>query len=180
MITRIKRRRKKCEEDLKTKYYYRRGVLRVIPIANSPLGFYDGEFVSILKYSRDRHMFLFQDRDGRMGWTDKVVHVRPEVNGHELYYTSFPLLIQQNYKEGTKVMFRTKNSFAYLRKDIRKTEEGDYHICTCGVFNDHIPKGYNFCLGYSDNNAITNPSIIDRVDFRNTLYNVVNKVYDDG
>jgi hypothetical protein len=179
MIIRVKRRRKKCEAELKTKYYYRRGILRIIPIANSPLGFYDDGFVSILKYSRDRHMFLYQDRQGKMGWTDKVVHVRPEVNGHELYYTSFPLLISQNCQEGTRVMFRTKNGFAHLRKDIKKTEEGDYHICSFGFFNDHIPKGYNFCLGYSDNNTITNPSVIDKTDFKNTLYNVVNQYSDD-
>lgn len=149
-------RKHKPEEDLKTLYYYRKGVLKIEFVDNSRLGLYAGEYVFIKKYDRDRDQFLIEDSDGDKSWTDMVVPIRPSIDGHELYHTSFPLLVSSNFKDGCIVSYRTRNGFSSLKKEIRVccTEYKLYN--EGGILNlDNIPKCFNFALGYSDSIAQT-------------------------
>jgi len=146
-------RKKKPEEDLKTLYYYRKGILRIEFVDNSRLGIYAGEYVFIRKYCKDRDQFLVEDRDGDKAWTDMVVPIKPMVDDHELYYTSFPLLVECNFKEGAEICFRTRNGFASLRKEIQNPGS-DYEFIVGDHLNlKNIPKSYNFALGYPDSLA---------------------------
>jgi len=84
-------------------------------------------------------------------WTDRVQHIRPEVDGFELYYTSFPLLIKQGYQDGERVCYRTRHGFALLKQARLSYGEEKYCVFLNNIFNVDTPKGYNFILGYSDN-----------------------------
>lgn len=144
-------RKKKAEEDLKTLYYYRKGILSIESADNSGLGLYLGQYVFILKYSKERDQFLVQDRAGDKTWTDMVAPIRPVIDGHELYHTSFPLLVENDIKAGSEVCFRTHDGFALIRKEIQNPAK-DYKLITNKHLNlKNIPKSYNFALGYPDN-----------------------------
>jgi hypothetical protein len=146
-------RKHKLEEDLKTLYYYRRGILKIEFVDNSRLGLYANEYVFIRKYCKERDQFLIEDCDGDKSWTDMIIPIKPSIEGHELYYTSFPLLVKQNYRDGDEVSFRTRNGFASLKKEIRVCCL-EYEMFLDGRLNlDNVPKGYNFALGYPDNLA---------------------------
>jgi len=148
-------RRKKLEEDLKTLYYYRKGVLKIEFVSNSKLGLYADEYVFIRKYCKERDQFLIEDRDGDKSWTDMVVPIRPSIDGHELYHTSFPLLVSLNFKDGCIVSYRTRNGFSSLKKEIRVCCL-EYELFKDGKLNtDSIPRSFNFALGYSDGIAQT-------------------------
>ena len=166
MITK-RTRRKKAEVDLRTKYYYRMGTLRLTAVDNSPLGLYAGQYVFIKKYSHTYRKFLIKYPSGLFLWTDHVIHIRPEVEGKELYYTSFPILIEMNIYDGDPVCYRTRAGFVYLRKPMHQKIRTEYHIFSRGAFNDNIPHGFNFCLGYSDNGLLNQMND----QFQNYLYN---------
>jgi hypothetical protein len=143
-------RKRKPEEELKTLYYYRQGVLKINFTDNSKLGLYAGSYVLIKKFDKDILKFLVEDKDGEKFWTDMVQPIRPEIEGHELYNTSFPLLMQTGFQDGCIVSYRTRNRFSSLKKEIR-TCTSEFCLFRGGFLNfDGIPKGYNFALGYPD------------------------------
>lgn len=143
-------RKKKPEEDLKTLYYYRKGILRIEVVDNSKLGLYSDKYVFIRKYDKDRDQFLVEDKDGDKTWTDMVVPIKPIVDGHELYFTSFPLLVERDFREGDEVCFRTRNNFASLKKEIQNSST-EYNMERCECLNlKNIPRSFNFALGYPD------------------------------
>jgi hypothetical protein len=147
-------RRKKEEQDLKTKYYYRQGRLTIIPVDNSSLGLYSGVYVFIKKYSKERDQFLIEYTDGSLTWTDQVIPIKPVIDNHELYHTCFAFLAQQDYRDGQEVCFRTRHEWAYLRTE-HKVCVDEYQMFVNGRLNlDRMPKGFNMCLGYSDNNTL--------------------------
>ena len=149
----VRTRKKKPVEDLKTEYYYRQGILKIEFCDNSRLGLYAGEYVFIKKYCKEREQFLVEDRDGEKFWTDMIVPIRPTIEGHELYYTSFELLVERDYKNGDQVCYRTRNGFSSLRKEIRPCE--CYQMFTENGLNlENVPKSFNFALGYSDGISI--------------------------
>jgi hypothetical protein len=151
----IKRtRRKKPEQDLKTKYYYRQGKLSITPVDNSSLGLYAGVYVFIKKYSKDRDQFLIEYTDGSLTWTDQVIPIKPVIGEHELYHTCFEFLAQKDYRDGQVVCYRTHNGWAYLRTE-HCVSHDEYQMFVDGRLNlDKMPKGFNLCLGYSDNEAL--------------------------
>jgi hypothetical protein len=147
-------RRKKPEQELKTKYYYRRGGLKITPVDNSSLGLYSGVYVFIKRYSKERDQFLIESTDGSLTWTDQVIPIKPVIGVHELYHTCFEFLALQDYHDGAEVCYRTQRGFAFLKKEINCSTE-EYHIFIDGRLNlDTIPKSFNFCLGYSDCDAL--------------------------
>jgi hypothetical protein len=148
-------RRKKPELQLRTKYYYRQGLLTVTPVDNSSLGTYLGVYVFIKKYSPQRDQFLIEYADGELSWTDQVTPVRPAINGYELYHTCFELLVQRNYRAGQTVCYRTQRGFAFLRKEIQTCCEEYKMFTPAGLNLDGVPKGFNFALGYADNILFT-------------------------
>jgi hypothetical protein len=157
-------RRKKAEQCLKTKYYYRHGRLTITPVDNSSLGMYLGVYVMIKKFSRERDQFLVEYADGELTWTDQVVPVRPAIDGHELYYTCFELLAERNYRHGQLICYRTQRNYAFLRKEIQ-TCCPEYSMFIKGQLNlDHVPKSFNFALGYADNEAMP---LITPTEFKN-------------
>ena len=147
-------RRRKPEDCLKTKYYYRQGVLTIEPVDNSSLGLYLGVYVMIKRYSRERDQFLIEYADGDVTWTDQVVPIRPMINGYELYQTCFELLAERNVRAGQTVCYRTQRGFAFLRREIQ-TCCAEYRMFIDGHLNvNNVPKSYNFALGYSDAESI--------------------------
>jgi hypothetical protein len=147
-------RRKKPEEDLKTKYYYRQGKLTISPVDNSSIGLYAGVYVFIKKYSKERDQFLIEYTDGQLTWTDQVIPIKPAVDGIELYHTCFSFLAEKDYRDGQTVCYRTQNSWAYLRTKHQVCCE-EYRMFVDGRLNlENIPKSFNFCLGYSDNDVL--------------------------
>ena len=160
-------RRKKPEAALKTKYYYRHGTLRITPVDNSSLGLYAGVYVFIKKYSKDRDQFLIEYGDGELAWTDQVVPVRPSIGGHEIYHTCFEFLRQYNYRAGHQLCYRTCGGFAYLKKE-KSAGCPEYMLFINGQLNvDNIPRSFNYCLGYSDNEAVPTENHLDIVETGN-------------
>ena len=147
-------RRHKPEDCLKTKYYYRQGMLTVEPVDNSSLGLYLGVYVMIKRYSRERDQFLIEYADGELAWTDQVVPIRPMINGYEVYQTCFELLAARNVRAGQTVCYRTQRGFSFLRKEIQ-TCCPEYRMFVGGHLNvDNVPKNFNFALGYSENEIV--------------------------
>lgn len=146
----MRTRRKKPEEELKTLYYYREGVLTLKVVSNSKLGLYCDEYVLVRRFDKGRQQFLLQDREGDLFYSDMVTQIQPFVEGMELFSNSFELLMQKNYREGDRVQYRTRNNYASLRKEITTTSSKKYTLFKNGVFNFKTPKYYNFLLGYCD------------------------------
>jgi hypothetical protein len=148
-----KTRRKKPEQDLKTLYYYREGILKIETTDNSGLGLYAGVYVFIKKYSKERDQFLIEDNDGQETWTDFIVPIRPTINGYDLYHTCFEFLVAQNHKDGDTVCYRIKNGFAFLKKESKT--DSSYVLYKDGGLNlENIPRSFNFCLGYCENEIV--------------------------
>jgi hypothetical protein len=162
-------RRKKPEEDLKTAYYYRHGQLKIEKCDNSSLGLYLGKYIFIKKYSVERDQFLIEDTDGEQTWTDFIVPIRPSINGYDIYHTCFRFLANQNLKEGQTIWYRTKNNFAYLKTE-HQTMCDEFVLYKDGRLNiDHIPKCFNFALGYSENDAVA--TILDEIVYSQNKMN---------
>jgi hypothetical protein len=150
METKTRTRKKKPEEDLKTLYYYREGVLALKVVTSSKLGLYYGEYVLIKKFDKGRRQFLLQNNDGDQFYSDTVTHVQPYIEGIELFHNSFPLLMEKNYQDGDKVQYRTRNNYASLRKKITAPKTREFDLFAGGFFNYNMPKYYNHVLGYCD------------------------------
>jgi len=92
-----------------------------------------------------------------------VVPIRPSVNGHEIYYTCFNLIVQHHYRAGHAVCYRTARSFAFLRSE-HSTGCLEYEMFINGQLNiDAVPRNFNYCLGYSDNEALPTMNQMDIV-----------------
>jgi hypothetical protein len=168
-------RKKKAEEDLKTAYYYRQGVLKINVTDNSNIGIYSGTYVFIKKYSKERDQFLIEDCDGQQTWTDCIVPIRPSVGEYDVYHTCFEFLVEQNYQDGQEICYRIKNGFAFLKTEHRVCCD-DFVLYKNGRLNiDNIPRSFNYALGYAENELMKkyNGQDINKFEFAtmNTCYN---------